>query len=94
MPFISPENQQSRISDKIEAAIAAVRDGKTDPRGYCGPDLYGQAVDYVCEREISNRYSLKLIADSVQGFGTQINSKHPSGWADAAIFLPAEPFGR
>ena len=41
------------------------------------------------------KYGLKLIADSAQGFGTTINGKHPSDWADCVTtsFFPAKPLG-
>lgn len=82
--------------DHLEVMIAAVRnEGKLTPRAIVAVDLFGQAADYVRLRKIADKYSLKLIADSAQGFGTTINGRHPSDWADATTtsFFPAKPLG-
>ncbi len=92
---VHPETYNIDV-DHLEVTIAAVRDeGKLTPRAIVAVDLFGQAANYVRLREIADRYSLKLIADSAQGFGTTINGRHPSDWADATTtsFFPAKPLG-
>jgi len=58
-------------------------------------DLFGQAADHEAMRKLADKYGMKLIADSAQGFGTTIDGKHPSDWADIVTtsFFPAKPLG-
>jgi dTDP-4-amino-4,6-dideoxygalactose transaminase len=80
----------------LEAAIAGVKkDGKLKPRAVIAVDLFGQPADYPAIAAICKRESLKLIADSAQGYGATLNGKHPMHWADAQTtsFFPAKPLG-
>jgi dTDP-4-amino-4,6-dideoxygalactose transaminase len=82
--------------DHLEASIEHVlKEGKLTPKVIIGVDLFGQAADYPRLRKIADKYGMKLIADSAQGFGTTINGKHPSDWADIVTtsFFPAKPLG-
>ena len=82
--------------DHLEASIKAViAEGKYKPKVIIAVDLFGQSADHIRMREIADRYGLKLIADSAQGFGTTINGKHPSDYADIVTtsFFPAKPLG-
>lgn len=82
--------------DHLEASIEHVlKEGKLTPKVIIGVDLFGQAADYPRLRKIADKYGLKLIADSAQGFGTTIGGKHPSDWADIVTtsFFPAKPLG-
>ena len=82
--------------DHLEKAIQAVQaEGRLTPKVIIAVDLFGQSADYPKIREIADRYDLKLIADSAQGFGTTLNGKHPSDFADVATtsFFPAKPLG-
>ncbi len=82
--------------DHLEHAIeGTLRDGKLTPKAIIGVCLFGQAANYPRLREIADKYDLKLIADSAQGFGATINGKHPSDFADAVTtsFFPAKPLG-
>ncbi|MEO0467507.1 MAG: DegT/DnrJ/EryC1/StrS aminotransferase family protein [Pseudomonadota bacterium] len=82
--------------DHLEAAIeATLAEGKLQPKVIIGVCLFGQAADYPRLREIADKFGLKLIADSAQGFGTTIDGKHPSDWADCVTtsFFPAKPLG-
>ncbi len=58
-------------------------------------DLFGLPADYPNIQKIAQKHSLKLIADSAQGFGATLNDAHPISWADAATtsFYPAKPLG-
>ena len=77
---------------QIEATLAT---GRLTPKVIIGVCLFGQAANYPRLREIADKYGLKLIADSAQGFGTTINGQHPSDWADIVTtsFFPAKPLG-
>lgn len=80
----------------LEQAIEAViTEGRLTPKVIIAVDLFGQCADYPKIRAIADKYGLKLIADSAQGFGTTINGKHPSDYADIATtsFFPAKPLG-
>src|SRR3984957_14219010 len=82
--------------DHLEAAIEAVKaKGKLRPAAVIAVDLFGQPADYPRLAQICHRHSLKLIADSAQGFGSTLFSEHPVRWADAAptSFFPAKPLG-
>ncbi|MEO0784419.1 MAG: DegT/DnrJ/EryC1/StrS aminotransferase family protein [Pseudomonadota bacterium] len=82
--------------DHLEASIeAVVAEGKLQPKVIIGVCLFGQAANYPRLREIADKYGLKLIADSAQGFGTTIDGKHPSDWVDCTTtsFFPAKPLG-
>lgn len=82
--------------DHLEASIEQVlKEGKLTPKVIIAVDLFGQAADYPRLRKIADKYGLKLIADSAQGFGTTLNGQHPSDWADITTtsFFPAKPLG-
>lgn len=82
--------------EHLEASINAVlKEGKLRPKVVIAVDLFGQPADYPAIREIADRYGLKLIADSAQGFGCTLHGKHPIEWADAVTtsFFPAKPLG-
>jgi dTDP-4-amino-4,6-dideoxygalactose transaminase len=72
-----------------------LKEGRLRPKVIIGVCLFGQAAQYPRLREIADRYGLKLIADSAQGFGTTIDGRHPSDWADCVTtsFFPAKPLG-
>ncbi len=76
----------------IEGVIAAA---ELTPRAIMAVDLFGQPADYPALSELAERYGLKLIADSAQGFGCTLNGKHPGHWADVTTtsFFPAKPLG-
>jgi len=80
----------------LEAAIeATVAEGRLRPRVVIAVDLFGQPADYPAIKAICDRYGLKLIADSAQGFGCTIDGDHPLKWADVTTtsFFPAKPLG-
>jgi dTDP-4-amino-4,6-dideoxygalactose transaminase len=82
--------------DHLEASIKQViKDGKLKPKVIIAVDLFGQPADYPRIAGIANKYNLKLIADSAQGFGGTLNRKHPVEWADCVTtsFFPAKPLG-
>ena len=80
----------------LEAAIeATLKEGRLRPRVVIAVDLFGQPADYPAIRALCDRYGLKLIADSAQGFGCTLNGEHPAKWADVTTtsFFPAKPLG-
>ncbi len=80
----------------LEASIgAALKEGKLKPKVIIAVDLFGQPADYPAIRKIADKYGLKLISDSAQGYGCTLNGKHPIEWADAVTtsFFPAKPLG-
>jgi dTDP-4-amino-4,6-dideoxygalactose transaminase len=81
---------------QLEAAIeATLKEGRLKPRVVIAVDLFGQPADYPAIRAICDRYGLKLIADSAQGFGCTRDGHHPIKWADITTtsFFPAKPLG-
>jgi dTDP-4-amino-4,6-dideoxygalactose transaminase len=81
---------------RLEAAIEATKtEGKLAPKVVIAVDLFGQPADYPAIRAVCDKHSLKLIADSAQGFGCTLHGKQPLHWADAATtsFFPAKPLG-
>ncbi|MEM0929376.1 MAG: DegT/DnrJ/EryC1/StrS aminotransferase family protein [Pseudomonadota bacterium] len=80
----------------LEAAIEdTLAKGELTPKAIIAVDLFGQPADYPSIKAIADRYGLKLIADSAQGFGCTIGGQHPIEWADAVTtsFFPAKPLG-
>ena len=80
----------------LEAAIeATLREGRLTPKVVIAVDLFGQPADYPAIKAICDKYGLKLIADSAQGFGCTIDGDHPLKWADITTtsFFPAKPLG-
>ncbi len=80
----------------LEAVIEEIiKEGKLKPKVVIAVDLFGQAADYPKIRAICDKYGMKLISDSAQGFGCTLNGKHPIHWADAQTtsFFPAKPLG-
>jgi dTDP-4-amino-4,6-dideoxygalactose transaminase len=81
---------------QLEAAIeATLKEGRLKPRVVIAVDLFGQPADYPAIKAICDRYGLKLIADSAQGFGCTLHGHHPIKWADITTtsFFPAKPLG-
>jgi dTDP-4-amino-4,6-dideoxygalactose transaminase len=80
----------------LEAMIeATLKEGRLRPRVVIAVDLFGQTADYPAIRAICDKYGLKLISDSAQGFGGTLHGEHPIKWADVTTtsFFPAKPLG-
>ena len=92
---IEPDTYNIDPADLERVIEKTLQEGKLTPKVIIGVCLFGQAANYPKLREIADKYNLKLIADSAQGFGTTINGKHPSDFADAVTtsFFPAKPLG-
>ncbi|QBQ49333.1 DegT/DnrJ/EryC1/StrS family aminotransferase [Brevundimonas naejangsanensis] len=80
----------------LERAIEGIKAaGRLTPRVVIAVDLFGQPADYPAIKAICDKYDLKLISDSAQGFGCTIDGAHPLKWADVTTtsFFPAKPLG-
>ncbi|MDQ7019269.1 MAG: DegT/DnrJ/EryC1/StrS aminotransferase family protein [Robiginitomaculum sp.] len=81
---------------KLEASIEKIKaEGKLTPKVIIAVDLFGQPADYPALKRIADKYGMKLVADSAQGFGCTLNGNHPLHWADVTTtsFFPAKPLG-
>ncbi len=92
---IEPDTYNIDTEHLVAEIERVIKEGRLRPRVIIGVCLFGQAANYPRLREIADRYGLKLIADSAQGFGTTIGGLHPSHWADCTTtsFFPAKPLG-
>ncbi|MBR9824359.1 MAG: DegT/DnrJ/EryC1/StrS aminotransferase family protein [Alphaproteobacteria bacterium] len=82
--------------DHLESAIeATLAEGRLRPAVIIAVDLFGQPANYPRLAAIAEKYGLRLISDSAQGFGCTLDDKHPVHWADAVTisFYPAKPLG-
>ena len=80
------------LSRAIDQVIAQ---GTLTPRAIIAVDLFGRCADYPEISTLAKQHGLKLISDCAQGFGTTLDGKHPSHWADVVTtsFFPAKPLG-
>lgn len=84
---------------KKESLIAAIENIKNNTDLNCkaivSVDLFGQTSNYDELKKISQKYKLKLIADSAQSFGAKWKNKKVGNLADITTtsFFPAKPFG-
>lgn len=85
---ICPQDLERRIRSVLE-------EGKLRPRAVIAVDLFGLPADYVALESLCERYGLKLIEDTAQGFGGEINGKRAGSFGDMATtsFFPAKPLG-
>ena len=82
--------------DALERAVQAVAEQRRlRPAVVIAVDLFGQSADYPAIAAVCERWGLKLIADSAQGFGCTLQGEHPIRWAHATTtsFFPAKPLG-
>ena len=83
-------------AESLARAIEQVKaDGKLTPRAVIAVDLFGRSADYPSITPIAKAHDLKLISDCAQAFGTRLDGKSPSHWADVVTvsFFPAKPLG-
>ncbi len=82
--------------EALERAIQSiVAEGRLKPAAVIAVDLFGQPADYPALAAICERYDMKLVADSAQGFGCTLHGEHPLHWAHVTTtsFFPAKPLG-
>lgn len=78
---IDPSKIEEKITDKTKAIIPV--------------SLYGQPADMDAIQFIADKYSLKVIIDGAQSFGSTFNAKTDSNLGDISTtsFFPAKPLG-
>ena len=92
---IRPDTYNMDLASLEAAVQKVVAEGKLKPKAVIAVDLFGQPADYPAIKAICDRYGMKLIADTAQGYGCTLSGRHPSDWADIATtsFFPAKPLG-
>ena len=85
---ISPEAMEAQIKRVLD-------EGKLTPRVVIPVDLFGQPADYDKILPIAEKYDLKVLEDSAQGFGGNIRGKLACSFGDLSTtsFFPAKPLG-
>jgi dTDP-4-amino-4,6-dideoxygalactose transaminase len=85
---ICPVDLEQRIEKVIEEGILT-------PKAIIAVDLFGLPANYPALRHIADKYSLKIIEDTAQGFGGEINGQRAGSFGDISTtsFFPAKPLG-
>jgi dTDP-4-amino-4,6-dideoxygalactose transaminase len=85
---ISPQN----LEKQIQRVIA---EGKLNLKAIITVDLFGLPANYPELEIIAKKYNMKLLEDSAQGFGGELNGKRAGSFGDIATtsFFPAKPLG-
>lgn len=84
------------LEKRIETVLA---EGKLNLKAIMTVDLFGLPANYPAIQKIADKYNLKIIEDSAQGFGGEINidgkCKRAGSFCDIATtsFFPAKPLG-
>ncbi len=94
--FVDVERDSFNLDPaSLEAAIVWAKKNSLAPKAVIAVDLFGQAADYRRIVPIARTHGLKVLADSAQGFGSTIDGKPASCFADATStsFFPAKPLG-
>lgn len=95
--FVDVDTDTYNISaESLEKAIKkVVADGKLKPKVIITVDLFGLPADFMKIRAIADKYDLKVLEDSAQGFGGNINGKMACSFGDISTtsFFPAKPLG-
>ncbi|MCX5590194.1 DegT/DnrJ/EryC1/StrS family aminotransferase [Alcaligenes endophyticus] len=80
----------------LEKRIQAIQsEGKLELKAIMTVDLFGLPANYPAIQKIADKYGLKIISDSAQGFGGEINGQRAGSFGDIATtsFFPAKPLG-
>jgi len=95
--FVDIDPKTYNISPDLldEAINKVIKEGKLTPKVIIPVDLFGLPADYPAIETIANKYGVKILEDSAQGFGGRIDSKVAGSFGDAAStsFFPAKPLG-
>lgn len=95
--FVDSDADTFNICPKdLERKIQTVQsEGKLRLKAIMAVDLFGLPANYPAIRKIADRYELKIIEDSAQGFGGSIEGKKAGSFGDIATtsFFPAKPLG-
>lgn len=90
------EDTFNMVPEDLEQKIQAVLEEKRLlPRVIVAVDLFGQPAEYPKIRPIADRYGLKILEDSAQGFGGMIEGQMAGSFGDISTtsFFPAKPLG-
>lgn len=95
--FVDSDADTFNICPKdLERKIKSVQTkGQLQLKAIMAVDLFGLPADYPAIKDIADRYDLKIIEDSAQGFGGAIGGKKAGSFGDIATtsFFPAKPLG-
>ena len=82
-------------TDLEEKISITLKKGKSRPKAIMTVDLFGLSSNYPMIQDIASKFNLKVIEDSAQGFGGEINGKKNCSFGDIAAtsFFPAKPLG-
>ncbi|WP_429192646.1 DegT/DnrJ/EryC1/StrS family aminotransferase [Aeromonas salmonicida] len=85
---ISPQD----LEKQIQRVLA---EGKLNLKAIITVDLFGLPANYPELEIIAKKYNIKLLEDSAQGFGGELNGKRAGSFGDIATtsFFPAKPLG-
>ena len=80
------------LEKRIKTVLA---EGKLKIKAIMAVDLFGLPANYPEIKRVAGKYNLKIIEDSAQGFGGEINGKRAGSFGDIATtsFFPAKPLG-
>ncbi len=81
-----------KLEESIERVIC---EGKLKPKVIVPVDLFGLPAEYVRIEAIAEKYGLKMLEDTAQGFGGVYNGRKAGSFGNAAgtSFFPAKPLG-
>lgn len=95
--FVDVDSRTYNIdTDRLEIAIRnTIKEGIYTPKAIISVDLFGLPADYPAIRKITDKYGLKILEDSAQGFGGRIGDRKDCSFGDIATtsFFPAKPLG-
>lgn len=80
------------LEEQIERVT---REGKYEPAVVMAVDLFGQAANYDLLNPVCEKHGLKMLCDSAQGLGGELNGKRVGALGDVSgtSFFPAKPLG-
>lgn len=90
------EDTFNMSAECLEKAIIRVKEeGKLTPKVIITVDLFGLPADYDKIKPIAEKYNLKIMEDSAQGFGGELHGKRACSFGDVSTtsFFPAKPLG-
>jgi len=95
--FVDIDEKTFNISpEKLDRKIKQINlEGKINIKAIISVDLFGLPAELEVISKIAKKYSLKLIIDSAQGFGSTIKGKKTCSFGDVGVtsFFPAKPLG-
>jgi dTDP-4-amino-4,6-dideoxygalactose transaminase len=85
---ICPVDLEKRIK-------AVITEGKLNLKAIMTVNLFGLPANYPEIQKLADKYNLKIIEDSAQGFGGEIKGQRAGSFGDIATtsFFPAKPLG-